>query len=508
VSALEIPDDAGDSLTPEVRASIPAAWSWWSIALLVAAIAFVAIFTTYQWAQFRLFNLYGFDTGIFTQGTWLLSHFENPFVTLRGLNLFGDHASFILVLVAPLFRLWPSPDLLVFLQSIAMAVPSVVIYKLAARRISSFAGFVLGSTYLLAPATQWAAAWEFHPEVLAAAFLSLAVLSFDNQHMKRMALYLCLAASCKEDVSLVIFGFGIVLFTLGHRRRGVIVSVSATTYFVVVTQVVMRLINGGSGSIYFQRNYGIEGSGPLAIVSGMPDVLWRLVMQVFSLEGVEYLALAFAPFLFLSLVGGRWLLPVLAPFCLNLASLVPYQHQIEFHYLATSAPFIGIAAIAGLERLQRRNLAPLPLWLGVMMFVASGISFTEGPRENLDNPLRGIRQADVRYEVMQMIPPDAAVSADYTMDLHLVNRKVVYEFPNPFRPANWSRDDTPVAPHKVDEVEFVLVDRGMLGEHDNVQLDELIASGQWETLFDNTYVVLLQRRDGPLLLEAEAAQTG
>ena len=32
--------------------------------------------------------------GIFDQGVWLLSRLKDPFVTIRGLPLFGDHASY------------------------------------------------------------------------------------------------------------------------------------------------------------------------------------------------------------------------------------------------------------------------------------------------------------------------------------------------------------------------------------------------------------------------------
>jgi hypothetical protein len=57
--------------------------------------------------------------GIFDQGVWLLSPLKDPFVTIRGLPLFGDHASYILVLVAPLYWLWPDPRLL--LQAVGLA---------------------------------------------------------------------------------------------------------------------------------------------------------------------------------------------------------------------------------------------------------------------------------------------------------------------------------------------------------------------------------------------------
>jgi len=44
-----------------------------------------------------------FDFGLYDQGIWLLSRGHAPFVTLMGRNLFGDHSSFILVLLVPLY---------------------------------------------------------------------------------------------------------------------------------------------------------------------------------------------------------------------------------------------------------------------------------------------------------------------------------------------------------------------------------------------------------------------
>lgn len=466
--------------------------SWLLVAVIVAAVSFSALFTAYQWTQYRLFNLYGFDSGIFTQGMWLLSRFENPYVTLRGLNLFGDHASFILVLVAPFYRMWPDVRLLVLLQAIAMAVPAIVIYQLGVRWVSKHAGCVVALAYLLAPATQWAAAWEFHPEVLAAAFLSLAVLSADSNHTKRMALFLCLAGSCKEDVSFVIFGFGVLLWTLGKRREGFLVSSFSLLYFVFITQFVMRLINGGSGSIYFQRNYGIDGSGPIAILFGLPEVAWNMLSQALSSGGLFYLLLVFLPLLFVPLLGGRWMLPVVAPLCLNLASLVPYQHEISYHYMATSAPFLGIATLMGLRRLREWSV-PIPLMVCVMLFVAASVSYSEGPWKSMRGPLTDNRGENVRDVVLSMIPPDAVVVADYSMNTHLANRKVIYEFPNPFRPSNWGSDDEPVSQRKLDAVQFVLIDRELLGEEDVALTNELKDLPEWETQYDNGAVLLLHR---------------
>jgi len=76
---------------------------------------------------YRLDHFYSldFDLAIFGQGVWLLSRGDVPFVTIRGLNLFGAHATWIHLPVALLFAvLGPLADVrvLVLLQSGALAL--------------------------------------------------------------------------------------------------------------------------------------------------------------------------------------------------------------------------------------------------------------------------------------------------------------------------------------------------------------------------------------------------
>ncbi len=58
-----------------------------------------------------------YDSGLYDQGVWLMSRFKAPFVTLMGRNLFGDHASFILVGLVPLYWVAPGSWILFFSQS-------------------------------------------------------------------------------------------------------------------------------------------------------------------------------------------------------------------------------------------------------------------------------------------------------------------------------------------------------------------------------------------------------
>jgi len=79
-------------------------------------------------SEFMAFQAPGFDLGIFDQGVWLLSRFKTPFVTLMGLNLFGDHASYIMMAMVPVYWVWPEPQALLVVQTLALAVGAVPLF--------------------------------------------------------------------------------------------------------------------------------------------------------------------------------------------------------------------------------------------------------------------------------------------------------------------------------------------------------------------------------------------
>lgn len=77
--------------------------------------------------------MHAYDIGVFAQGTWLLSRFKDPFVTVRGLELFADHLSYSLILVVPIYWVLPTAATLVVLTVLAMAVTAPLVYIVARR---------------------------------------------------------------------------------------------------------------------------------------------------------------------------------------------------------------------------------------------------------------------------------------------------------------------------------------------------------------------------------------
>jgi uncharacterized membrane protein len=470
-----------------------------NLALGLALAVFLLAFGYQSWTLHQRFGTYGYDVGIYDQGTWLFSTLHRPFSTIRGLPLFGDHASYVLVLLAPLYRLWADPRLLLTLQVVFLALPAVVAYRIGARRLGHpAAGLAVAVAYLAYPAVQWAIVWQFHPETIAAGALAMAALAADRERPRAMFAWIALALACREDVGLVVAGFGALLALEGRRQLGRRVALLGLGWFLVATFLLIPLANGRATG-QFEAAYRITGRGPLALLLGLPSIVLHAGATALSNDGLLYLVLVFLPLAGLPLLAPRWLLPAAAPLLLNLASAHPEQHQIRFHYLATAAPFLALAAVAGLEVVAARRRALLAPLLVLLVLLALATDRLAGPALwSKDKVLPAASAVDAsRSAALATVPPGEPVSAQFHLVTHLTHRTGAYEFPNPFRAVNWGLAGDGHSAAEVDAVRWVVVEPALLGQDDRNLLERLRRNGQWRVAYDSGGVEVLERAAEP-----------
>jgi hypothetical protein len=242
-------------------------------------------------------------------------------------------------------------------------------------------------------------------------------------------------------------------------------------------------------------NFALGNPSPLGVLAAVPVLVGRAVTMAVSNRGFGYLALVLLPLAGLPLLAPRFLLPVAAPLFLNLASTLSYQQEIRYQYLATSAPFLALAAVAGLAAVGQRRRALLAPLL-VLLVLAAGVAdwrYGSAPWSRTlvvgaASPLDA-----TRHQALALVDPAAPVSAEYNFVTHLANRRVIYEFPNPFRAVNWGLSGDQHGRAEIEAVRQVLVQRDLLGPDDAALLRRLQASRAWRTRFDAGGVVLLER---------------
>ncbi|HJW35970.1 MAG TPA: DUF2079 domain-containing protein, partial [Actinomycetes bacterium] len=267
-------------------------------------------------------------------------------------------------------------------------------------------------------------------------------------------------------------------------------------WFLVATYLLAPR-HAGRATRLFETDYGIAGYGPRGLLAALPTMAGHALQTGLDNDGLFYLLLVFLPLLGLPLLAPRWLLPVAPPLLLNLAAVQPEHHQLRFHYLATAAPLLAAGAVAGLavvRSARRPLLAPL---LVLLVLVAGFTSWRYGPAPWARDPVAvaagPVDQA--RRDALALVGPDAPVSAQFNLVPHLGHRVEVYEFPNPFRAVNWGVAGDEHPPAALERVQFVVVQRELLGEPDRELLDRLEADPAWERVFDRQGVVVLQRQE-------------
>ena len=209
------------------------------------------VFTYLGWLRYTRFTTFGYDLGIYDQGIWLLSRFADPFVTVKGLDLFGHHTNLILLAFVPFYWLGAGPPFLLVVQVASQASGAIAVFLLARDRLADrWLALALAAVLLLNPTYQYLV-WEyFHPDALAIAPLLFAYWAARAKRWRWYVVAVVLAMACKEDVALAVAGLGLLIWFRGDRRIGVATFLGAIGWFVLSTRVLMRWALGGLSPFY------------------------------------------------------------------------------------------------------------------------------------------------------------------------------------------------------------------------------------------------------------------
>lgn len=433
-----------------------------------------------------------FDLGNMAQAVWSTAH-GHP---LRMTNLHGEqvsrlaaHVDPILVLFAPLWWIWPSPSMLLVVQAIAIALGAIPVFLLARKHLGNpraAVGFALA--YLLYPATGWLTLNEFHPVALATPLLLFAFWYLDEDRLLPFALFALAASACKEEISLVVAGFGI-WYAIAHRRwlAGAVVAAAGAAWAAVAIGVIIPHHNAGAESAFYGRYSEVGGSAGGILKTAVTDPL-RLIEAAFSSRDLVYLLQLVAPLAALCLLAPLVLVAALPELAINLLSATTTQTSIRFHYTAGLIPVLLIAAIFGAKRLGRRpfvvaaSVAVAALAANYVLGPIPGWRHLPGGQEFQATAARVTDHDRVAERAIELIPGDAVVSATNTLGAHLSARRRVLSFP-------FLHDATWIA---ADETQPGYADR-YAPLPTAVQLAALRRNPDWRLVFEQDGVLVFRR---------------
>ena len=193
------------NLKEQIRHSIPAA-------IVVVIGAWVMIYySIVQWETMK--PVPSWDLAIFSELAKAYAHFQTPIVPVKGdgYNLLGDHFHPILILLGPIWRLFPTPLSLLITQDLLLAFSAWPLTRLASRLTNQWVAGGLGLVYVLSWGMQGAVAAQFHEIAFAMPLLAYASVAFVERRWGAVAAWSAPLVLVKEDMGLTVLMIGVAV---------------------------------------------------------------------------------------------------------------------------------------------------------------------------------------------------------------------------------------------------------------------------------------------------------
>lgn len=405
----------------------------------------------------------------------------------------GNHASAhfdpILVVLSPLYLLYPRAEFLLVLQSVWVGmgvIPAYLLGRAAFERKSG--GLAMALVYALHPAIHGANLYEFHSLTLISPLVLWLFYFLQARKWLGYGAAVVLLCLCREDLPLMLCFVGMYAILSpdpGGARAGLATVAFSVAYYALARGVFMPskdLLNSGTDKAY---SYAYYFNDLMPNKRGLGDVLLTLVTNPTfvlrhafgNLQKVQYLAVVFVPLAALPLVarGGLITMAYGLLVCL-LASRKPV-FQIGFQYASMIVPFaIAVTPRALVDvskgvskRFERLQVARMTRALLAFVVAASVLvswkfgalienqafrgGFGKIARYRLSDSQKA-EYAELRSLVDQ-IEPGASVLVTNRVGAHVSNRRDVF------------------LPHQRKVTNYVLVEESDLGKQKQWHQDRI-----------------------------------
>ncbi|ACK66161.1 conserved hypothetical protein [Rippkaea orientalis PCC 8801] len=296
-----------------------------------------------------LFQSTAYDLTIFDNGIYLISQGETPFVSLRGIHILGDHAAFILYLVAVFYKIYPTVYWLFFLQAFSLSLGALPVWQLAKQaNLSPQLSTAIAASYLLYPLIFNVNLFDFHPEVMAIPAFFWAVLAVRNNVFFSFILAILIILSCRDALSISVAAMGIWLI-IGEKKVkfGLIALGIGIFWFILATKVIVPQFSGEQ--VAAVARYGFLGGSLSEIILNLFLKPGLVLSHLFTADNLEYLVLLLSPLLWGLLP--QYFAPLISAFpilFLNLLTQNQEQKDLLHQYSLPILPFLILVVIATL----------------------------------------------------------------------------------------------------------------------------------------------------------------
>jgi uncharacterized membrane protein len=340
----------------------PAATAW-PAALAVAALGlgYALFFARLAILNHHALNTRALSLGLYDNLFYRSSHGDPLGCSFVKTGYHGSaHFDPILVLLAPLYRLYPRAELLLGLQAAWLGAGVWPVYLLArAHRRGRAAAVALAAMYALHPALHGATMYEFHSLTLVAPLTLWLLWSLETGRTRTYFALLVAALLVREDVAFLMAFVGLYALLARRPALGLATIAASVAYFLIVKRWFMtspEIFMTGQDAYSYAFNYEDliphhDGArGMLRTLATRPGLVLRTVLTEAK---VLYLLGLFLPLAFLPLLARPGRVMLVWGLLFSLLATRPALFSLHFHYPCLILPVAFALAPAGLRRVEQ-----------------------------------------------------------------------------------------------------------------------------------------------------------
>ena len=368
---------------------------------------------------------------------------------------FGDHASYVLLLLMPVYWIFPSVVTLLFLQSLFITAAGIPMFLIARRVLSDgFAALCIAAAFLFFPTVASQHVNQIHDTQFIIVFLLFAFYFYYTEQFNWFAAFAVLSCLGKENVPLTVIMFGVYAALQRRHWKWILAPVAiGAAAMALAFKVVMPHLRGARPYRSFAY-FGPLGDTPLEVIKTAvtrPGIFFPTLLSpqniMFFIQLVQPLAWVL-PFLSLPVI---FTLPDLS---VNLLADNVSLKIIRWHYNLTVTAFLFVAAIFSVKKLsawlgRRYGEARYAAGFGILLLCLSTSHwFLWFDLNDYTSP----PQQEALEEALALVPRDASVLVPQTMLAHVAGRWHLGTV------QHWLFNRRPAMPGQIFKYKYVILD--------------------------------------------------
>ena len=289
------------------------------------------------------------DLGIFTEYVKDFAHLRAPIVDIRGpgFNLLGDHFHPVIAVLAPFFRIVPSPVTLLVAQALLTALSVIPVYRAADQLLSRGAAQAIAAAYGLSWGLQQLVSYDFHEIAFAVPLLAASLSALVRGRTRAAILWALPLVLVKEDQGFTLAAIGLIIaFSYRRRGPGLFLAAWGMAWSLLAILVIIPHFSADHAYSYWSQAGAISPVGGNFTIGG----LWSHLTDGIATK-LPTLALILLPTAFLAL-RSPLVLAIVPSLALRFIALKSAYWGTDWHYNATVMPIVFIAAIDGMARIR------------------------------------------------------------------------------------------------------------------------------------------------------------